>query len=73
MILMKAIGGGVIGVLLTWLVILVIDHWIRKGQATGLGAVAGGWTFLLQLPIVVLALSAAFGIGLYAVVRLSVR
>jgi ABC-type antimicrobial peptide transport system permease subunit len=76
--LIKAIGGGLVGVLVGWVAILVADYsrieiYNRRHGVTGLGATAGGWNFLLQLPIVAILLSAAFGIGFYATVRWATR
>jgi hypothetical protein len=78
MILIKAIGGGVISVLIAWIVILIVNSWRleiyrRKHGVTGLVATAGGWNYLLQLPIVAILLSIAFCIGFYATVRWVVR
>ena len=44
----------------------------RIGRTGELGAVSGGWLFLLQSPLVVL-ITVAFGVGFYAVVRLISR
>ncbi len=67
----KAISGGLIGVLVVWAMILIAFNWrlATTGEGESLGAVAGGWDYLLQLPIVVIALSSSFGIGFYSVVR----
>ena len=77
-LLFKAIGGGVICLLGMWIGILVTHDWrmksaLTKQGAAGLGATAGGWTFLLQSPVVVILLTMGFGIGFYAVIRWSLR
>lgn len=74
MILMKGIIGGVVAALLMWCVILSAHMWrlsaaVRRQGVTGLWAVAGGWTYLLHVPLVVILLMAAFGIGFYLLVR----
>jgi len=77
-LLFKAIGGGVICLLGMWIGILVTHVWrmksaLTKQGATGLTATAGGWTFLLQSPVVVILLAIGFGIGFYAAIRWSLR
>jgi hypothetical protein len=77
-LLFKAIGGGVFCVFVAWIGAIAALSWrIRSYNAkhgvTGLNAVAGGWTFLLQSPMVVVLLAAAFGIGFYAAVRWTLR
>jgi uncharacterized iron-regulated membrane protein len=72
-LLFKAIGGGVLCLMGMWVGILVTyGWWVRRGE-TGLGAIAGGWAYLLQLPVVVTLLTIAFGIGFYAAIRWSLR
>jgi hypothetical protein len=72
-LLFKAIGGGVLCLLGTWIVITATFGWWAKRGLTGLGAIAGGWAYLLQLPVVVTLLTIAFGIGFYAAIRWSLR
>lgn len=77
-LLLKAIGGGVFCLLGMWIGILVIHGWrmrnaVSKQGGTGLGATAGGWTFLLHSPLVVILLTIGFGIGFYAAIRWSLR
>jgi hypothetical protein len=72
-LLHKAIGGGMFCLILTWLGIVVhgylrIKSYNAKHGATGLGATAGGWNYLLHSPIVVILLSVAFGVGFYLTV-----
>jgi uncharacterized membrane protein YdjX (TVP38/TMEM64 family) len=74
-ILIKGIVGGVIGTILMWCIILTFHLWrlnavARQQSITGLVAEAGGWGYLMQLPLVVILLTAAFGCGLYLTVRL---
>jgi hypothetical protein len=42
----------------------------KKLGIEGLGAVAGGWIYLLHSPFVAAGIAAAFGIGFYLTVRL---
>ena len=74
MIFLKSILGGVIAVIAVWIVVIFIANWrwqasARERGLTGLVAVAGGSNYLLQLPLVVVLLSAAFGIGLFVTAR----
>lgn len=73
-LLLRAIGSGVLCLLLAWVGVVAAQFWRIKGLnakhgVAGLGAVAGGWTFLLRSPLVVLVLSIAFGIGFYLAAR----
>jgi hypothetical protein len=75
---LKAIGGGVLAVICSWVAVLVVnqlrvDAYNKRTGMTGLGATAGGWNYLLQLPSVCLVLTIAFGVGLYLTVRLATR
>ena len=70
MIFVKSILGGVVATTIMWLAVIGTSMWrweeTRKQQEyTGLGAVAGGWTYLLRSPLVVILLTLAFGAGLY--------
>jgi hypothetical protein len=74
MLFLRGLFTGVLAVVLTWIVILIVDQWRLRAEAaargiTGLAAVAGGWTFLLHKPFVLLLLTAAFGSGLWLGVR----
>lgn len=71
MAFIKALLGGICAVLLTWVVIIGVHMAMtRDGSRTGeLRAVAGGWTHLLHLPLVLVILTVAFGIGLYLASR----
>jgi TRAP-type C4-dicarboxylate transport system permease large subunit len=73
-IFLKGILGGVIATSLMWVIVVLIDNWrlqatARQRGITGLGAVANGWNYLLQLPLVVVLLSVAFGVGLFVTAR----
>jgi hypothetical protein len=77
-LLLRAIGGGVLCLFATWVGILVVHLWrvnnySSRSGVTGLGASAGGWSFLLHSPLVVTLLSIAFGVGFYVVVQWSSR
>jgi TRAP-type C4-dicarboxylate transport system permease large subunit len=74
MVFLKGLSGGLVAVCVTWVVIVFINNWrenmLAKQQGiTGLRAVAGGWNYLLQLPLVVILLTVAFGMGLYLTVH----
>ncbi len=78
LLLLKAIGGGVFCVLGMWIAIVMTYTWKlssanAKQGLTGVGAVAGGWAYLLQSPGVVALVTIAFGAGFYLAVRLSLR
>jgi hypothetical protein len=70
----KAVSGALAAVLLAWVGILTwhsvsVQRETTNAGVAGLGAEAGGWNYLLQLPTVLLLLTAAFGIGLFLTVR----
>jgi hypothetical protein len=74
LILVKGIAGGIVATIVMWCVILSFYTWrldvVAKQQGmTGLMAVAGGWTYLLHMPLVLILLTAAFGGGLYLTAR----
>jgi hypothetical protein len=73
MIFLRSVLGGLIAVVLTWFTIICVHLWrlqiFTRRQGEGLGAVAGGWGFLLGMPSTVMLLTAAFGAGLYLTVR----
>ncbi len=75
MILIKGILGGVVAVLLAWAIIAGVYLWLlaRSREPGSLGAIAGGWNYLLQVPAIVLLLSGAFGTGLFVTVRYVLR
>jgi 23S rRNA C2498 (ribose-2'-O)-methylase RlmM len=78
MALLKAVAGGLVSLLFAWIVIVSADLWkakiiAAKHGATGLGAVSGGWTLLMRSPVIVLVLSAAFGLGFFFIARLAGR
>jgi hypothetical protein len=71
----KALSGALVAVLLAWVAILTwhavsVQRETTKAGVAGLGAEAGGWNYLLQLPTVLLVLTAAFGVGLFFTVRI---
>jgi len=71
---LKAVLGGLVAVVLMWVIVLVFDMWRfhlinRQRGIGGLGAMAGGWDFLLHLPIVAALLGIAFGLGVYVTTR----
>lgn len=66
----KALAGGVVATIFTWIVIICYSAWreTARHKASGiaeLGAVSGGWNALLHSPLVLLSLSIAFALGLY--------
>jgi len=75
MIFAKGLLGGVTAVVVVWAIILALSIQRvtiqTKEQGSELVAVAGGWNYLLHKPLVVLLLTAAFGIGLYVTSRIS--
>jgi hypothetical protein len=54
-------------------IVLIYTHRLaqvsRQRGYTGLGAVAGGWAALLSMPLVVVLLTVAFGIGVSLIAR----
>ena len=69
MIFLKALGGGIAGTVIMWIVVLSFRMWRIhvanvQHRVTGLGASAGGWTLLLHTLAVLILLTAAFGVGL---------
>jgi hypothetical protein len=72
MVFFKGLLGGVAAAFIMWLAIVLTDMYLttRSASPKELGAVAGGWTYLIQLPLVVLLLSGAFGAGLLLTVKL---
>lgn len=71
----KALIGGLIAVVIAWIAIVWFNVWRwsverKKLGFNGLGAVAGGWTYLLHSPFVSVGVAVAFGLGFYLTVRL---
>ena len=71
----KALVGGLVAVAIVWIAIVWFNSWRlsverKKLGFNGLGAVAGGWTYLLHSPFVSVGVAAAFGLGFYLTVRL---
>ena len=74
MIFLKSVLGGIVGVIVMWVAIVSVEYWrwrsiARRQGHTGLMAVAGGWTYLLYLPWVIVLLTLAFGTGPYLTAR----
>ena len=74
MIFLKSVLGGIAATVIMWLAVIGTFMWrleeARKQHGSaGLGAVAGGWSYLLRLPLVAMLLTAAFGVGLYLTAR----
>jgi len=74
LILAKAIFGGLVAVVVTWVIIGVTYEWrtkfiARQHGITGLVAVTSPASSLLHTPLVIVLLTVAFGIGLYLAVR----
>ena len=74
MILVKGIFGGIVALIVMWCIILAVHTWgmrmvARQQGITGLTAIAGGWNYLIHMPLVVVLLTTAFGIGIYVVAR----
>ena len=65
---------GIAATIIMWLGVIGASMWrlqeARKQRGdSGLVAVAGGWSYLLRAPLVIILLTAAFGVGLYITVR----
>ena len=74
MILLKAILGGIVAVIVMWIIVAVFHMWrmhvlTRQRGIAGLGAVTSGESLLLHTPLVIVLLTVAFGIGLYLASR----
>jgi hypothetical protein len=74
LILVKGIVGGVVASIVMWCIVLLFYtgrmNAVAKQQGmTGLTASAGGWPYLLHMPLVLILLTAAFGVGLYLAAR----
>ena len=57
-------------VVVLWTLTVLLSFWrtqyeLQPRGMHSLGAVAGGWTYLLQKPTIVVLLSVSFGVGLY--------
>ena len=78
MIFLKGILGGIFGMALAWAALLTafmvrLSSAARRSGARGTFAVAGGWDYLIQLPLTILLLSASFGAGVYLATRWAAR
>jgi hypothetical protein len=73
LLFLKSILGGIVGVFLTWIVILICWHVWRANRIdpgpSGLASIAGTWEMLLHTPFILTLLTLAFGIGLWLVAR----
>jgi hypothetical protein len=70
----KGLLGGLGAAIVMWIIVLCYSVWRlsvvnRKLGIEGLGAVAGGWTYLVHSPIVVALITIAFGLGFYLTTR----
>jgi|HubBroStandDraft_6_1064221.scaffolds.fasta_scaffold1378574_2 hypothetical protein len=70
----KGLLGGLGAAIVMWTIVLCYSAWRlsvvkRKLGIEGLGAVAGGWTYLVHSPIVVVLITIAFGLGFYLTTR----
>lgn len=61
-----ALLGGVVLTTIVWISIVYVQYKPVPGQA-----VAGGWTYLLNTPWVVVLLTLGFGLGFYLVTLIS--
>lgn len=57
-------------VVIVWILTVLVSWWrtqreLQASGVQGLTAVAGGWTYLLQKPTIMILLSVSFGLGLY--------
>jgi hypothetical protein len=70
MLFLKSLAAGMLSVVLMWIIIVAFSmyRWAQASKSeTGLVAHAGGWDSLLHMRIVLVLLTLAFGLGLYAV------
>jgi hypothetical protein len=70
----KGLLGGLGAAIVMWIIVLCYSAWRlsvakRKLGMEGLGAVAGGWAYLVHSPIVVVLITIAFGLGFYLTTR----
>jgi hypothetical protein len=68
--LLRGMFVGILSSLTTWILILAVYLWRSHASrlahgASGLAADAGGWTYLLSRPLVIVLLTLAFGAGLW--------
>jgi hypothetical protein len=71
LLFLKSTGGGIVAVVIVaWiLVFLRMVPEFSTSRAVGLGAVAGGWEFLLRSPLACVILGLAFGAGYWIAAR----
>ena len=70
----KGLLGGLAATVIMWIAVVAFDYWqltmtLKKMGVQGPFAVAGGWTELAHTPLVIVLLSAAFGLGFYFATR----
>jgi hypothetical protein len=71
----KGVLGGVVAVVVIWLLIGLYSVWRvneerrKLGLAVHGGAIAGGWGYLAHSPIVIVLLGIAFALGFYMSIR----
>ncbi len=67
--LLKLALGGIVAVLsafgITLTVLVIVEVYASRQRATGLGAVAGGWTLMLHSAWFWLAVFVVFALGLF--------
>jgi hypothetical protein len=73
-IFVKGVLGGVAAVVVMWIVTIAVYMFRSTKGASHAGnirltSVAGGWTYLLHLPLVIGLLTVAFGVGLWLAAR----
>ena len=73
LLFIKGMSAGIAAVIVVWIVILVVMYrrWTADAPP-GLHAIAGGWDMLSRTPWVVFVLACAFGLGFFAMTRLSI-
>ena len=72
MIFLKGLLGGVVSVILAWIIVVAFSHWRWNATSKHHGelvAHAGGWNYLLHQPMVLALLIFAFGVGLFVASR----
>ena len=66
---LKLVLGGIVAVLsafgMTLTVLMIVEIYASRQRATGLGAVAGGWTLMLHSAWFWLAVFVIFALGLF--------
>ena len=70
----RGLLGGLGAAIVMWIIVLCFSAWRlsvtkRRLGIEGLGAVAGGATYLVHSPSVVVLITVAFGLGFYLTTR----